>query len=745
VKKHLLLFILVLSMGLFTSCNSSIKATLYFSTAESEFDSGQYEDAIEYYDKVIEINPSNEKAYLGKGLALHALRKYEKALESFDKAIEINSDMAKAYNSKGITLADLERYDESLENLKKAMELEPSNSAYQNDVAFGLNNLGEFEEAIKYAEKALELNPRNDVAYSNKGFALVALGRTDEAIKCYDKAIELNPTNTYAYHNKAQTLYDIGKIEETIDILDKLLDIDPDDLDAMTAKGDCLNHLGEFEKAIPFFNTVSKQDPTDPYAYVSKAISLYYLGKYDEAIEDCDKALRLKYDYLDAYAWKAQSLLDKGDMDGAREVCDKSLSIDDNAAAYDIKGQTYFFEYNYPEAMKHFDKAIEVDSSYEDSYLNKIYCLYQQKNYSKCIEFATSAAAIFPNCEDIPWYIGDCYSIQLEPEKAIEYYKKAHEINTENIGIITSIAWEYYSLQDYEKASEYTEKAAKISADDEGVKYLKAEIDKQKLPESERIVDFVKSNYLYYDKVMNFDALANEFKAKDEVSVDDICKFIDGIRQKDDMFTFVIHGEDYDLVKYEESISQVVSKQLESNIHYVKINSFTASVSWEFKEIIDSIENPEDKVLVIDLRDNTGGLTSSSTDILDYLLPACTTSYIVYRDGYMYSYYSDATQTKFKKILVLVNEYSASSSEILALGLKKYLNNVVIIGHPTVGKGVGQLAYEDKAKKYMIYLVSFYWNVMEENIMGKKIVPDIYVNGSSDSAYINEVKRQASK
>jgi len=62
-----------------------------------------------------------------------------------------------------------------------------------------------------------------------------------------------------------------------------------------------------------------------------------------------------------------------------------------------------------------------------------------------------------------------------------------------------------------------------------------------------------------------------------------------------------------------------------------------------------------------------------------------------------------------------------------------------------VGKGVGQLVYENKSKKYMIYLVSFYWNVMEENILGKRIEPDVYVNSSSDAAYMNEVKRQAAR
>ena len=137
-----------------------------------------------------------------------------------------------------------------------------------------------------------------------------------------------------------------------------------------------------------------------------------------------------------------------------------------------------------------------------------------------------------------------------------------------------------------------------------------SQLKKQKLPEAERIVDFVKENYLYFDKVNNFDKQSEQFKAKGNVSINDISQFIESIRLKDDMFTFFIHGEEYDWIKQEESISQIESKQLDSNIHYIKIKSFNVSVSWEFKEIIDGIENPEDKVLAIDLRDNTGGVTS---------------------------------------------------------------------------------------------------------------------------------------
>ncbi len=745
IKKHILLLFLILGITLATSCQSSIKASVYLSGADMRYENGRYEDAIEYYDLVIKLNESLDKAYNGKAKCLEALGEHEKALEYCDKALEQNGDFADAYNTKGDALSSLNRFEESLENYMKAFELEPKKSLYANNIAYAYNSLEKYEGALEYSEKAIELNKKNDSAYINKGYALEGLGKFTEALECYNKSLELNPYNPVCYINKGNLLESLGKSDEAIECFDKALELDPDDLDTLNSKGDSLNSLGEFEKAIDCFDQVLEKDSKNAYAYVSKSISLYCQGKYAESIELCDKALEIEPEYANAYTWKAKSLIEiDDDLENARKLCDKSISIDNNPFAYNTKGLSYILEYDYPKAIECFEQAIEIDPTYDNAYTNKIYCLYHQKNYSKCIEFAKKSWDLFKDNRDMPWYIGDCYSSLQESDKAIEYYKKALEIDPKATSLILSIGWEYYYLQKYDKATEYLNKAKEVSPGDESVNYFESQLKKQKLPEAERIVDFVKENYLYFDKVNNFDKQSEQFKAKGNVSINDISQFIESIRLKDDMFTFFIHGEEYDWIKQEESISQIESKQLDSNIHYIKIKSFNVSVSWEFKEIIDGIENPEDKVLAIDLRDNTGGVTSAASDILDYLLPKCTPCYIVNRDGSMYPFTSDNNSIKFKKILILVNEYSASSSEILALGLKKHLNNVVIIGHSTAGKGVGQVVYEDKEKKYMIFLVNFYWNVMEENIMGKKINPDVYIKGSDDSSYIKEIKRQAS-
>ena len=133
---------------------------------------------------------------------------------------------------------------------------------------------------------------------------------------------------------------------------------------------------------------------------------------------------------------------------------------------------------------------------------------------------------------------------------------------------------------------------------------------------------------------------------------------------------------------------------------------------------------------------NGGGLIQAATNILDVLLGECVTCSLIYRDGYTYNYYSDASQIKFKEVYLFVDEDTASSSELLTLGLKTYLNNVTVLGQNTYGKGVGQLTYEDKERKLALVLVNFYWNVRQQNLVGSYLAPDIYIDSDRLEDYI---------
>ena len=71
-------------------------------------------ETVDTYNKLIEANPKDENAWMGKGKALYALERYEDALDAFDKVIEINSSSDAAWVYKGRILVDLEEEDNAI-------------------------------------------------------------------------------------------------------------------------------------------------------------------------------------------------------------------------------------------------------------------------------------------------------------------------------------------------------------------------------------------------------------------------------------------------------------------------------------------------------------------------------------------------------------------------------------------------------------------------------------------------------
>lgn len=533
--------------------------------------------------------------------------------------------------------------------------------------------------------------------------------------------------------------YESADYEKAITYSDKILAGQPDNFNALVHKGSSLTYLEEFEEALKVLKKAETFDST-ANLYYEIGYNCYELQKYAQAVKYFDMAINLYSEYIDVYVFKGYSLLGLQNYDEANECADLIESLDkNNAYAYNIRGLVKVYTGSFEEGINNFDKAIEFykdEGKFEVAYINKAWALFSLKNYSDCLEFCNKVKTDIPDNYEIPYYIGDCYAVLGEHEKAISAYEEAHKLESEDSSVLSAIGWEYYYLENYEKASEYTKKALALNFDDYTAKGLDEYVKEAMKPEAERIVNFVRNNYLYLDKVANFEEIAQKFMDKKDVALPDIYEFLENVRLEDDLYTFFLFDEYYKQMLEEEQNNKIEHKALSDKVQYIKINSFTSGIDEQFRSAVKKIENPQEQILVIDLRDNPGGLTNAANSMLDVLLPECVTSYMIDRSGEIYSYSSDKNNTPFKHIYVYVNEGSASSSELLALGLQTYLNNVTVIGRPTVGKGVGQTVFENKKKKYMIFLVESYWNIKEKNVSDKKIQPDINVKGNELSDYI---------
>lgn len=155
---------------------------------------GEFREAAELFQKVVEADPSNFGAWNDLGLCLMKLNEPDEALNAFEKSIEVNPEFSHGWLQKGnLLLTEKGEIDEALKCYEKAAELKPELlQAWQN---LGNTHLkkGNYEEAIDCFDKAVELNDEYYMAWLSKSQALHAVGESEEAEKCLKKAYDLNP------------------------------------------------------------------------------------------------------------------------------------------------------------------------------------------------------------------------------------------------------------------------------------------------------------------------------------------------------------------------------------------------------------------------------------------------------------------------------------------------------------------------------------------------------------------------
>lgn len=178
-------------------------------------------------------------------------------------------------------------------------------------------------------------------------------------------------------------------------------------------------------------------------------------------------------------------------------------------------------------------------------------------------------------------------------------------------------------------------------------------------------------------------------------------------------------------------INPITEEVYEGNIGYLKLTSFDEVSYGEFKnKYEDLIYNKKVKGLIIDLRNNPGGVLKTCANITDLLVPKGKIVYTVDKAGKEEALYSDETQIEIP-LVILVNEGSASASEVLTAAVKDY-GVGKIVGTKTYGKGVVQTLKALGDGTYIKLTTSEYFSPNGNKINGVGIEPDIVVKLAED-------------
>lgn len=185
----------------------------------------------------------------------------------------------------------------------------------------------------------------------------------------------------------------------------------------------------------------------------------------------------------------------------------------------------------------------------------------------------------------------------------------------------------------------------------------------------------------------------------------------------------------YEIERKTVEVKHVEYQKLEKNIGYINISSFEGDVSTQFEEAYDKLESQGVESLIIDIRNNGGGIVSESLQIAEMLTDKGQTLLIESnKNGEEEIIKSEKDKTITMPVVLLINEYSASASEILAGILKENVENATLIGNTTYGKGVIQTVYPLTDGSGIKITTNEYFTPNHNTINKVGVEPDIKVD-----------------
>ena len=350
----------------------SVVRSKYIDRGSEHYKKGQYDQAIVFYNKAVEINPEYDQAYFGRGLVYQSKKELDLALSDYSKAIEMNPNYSEAYNNRGSIYWNKGNQNQAFSDYDKAIELNPQNAQAYSNRGLAFLDRKEFDKALTDYNKSIELNPENSTAFNNRGTIFHKKNSHDKALSDFSRALEIDPKYDAAYYNRGLSYHSKGELDRAIADYTKAIELNPLYEEAYNNRGSAYNKKGDRDHAIADYSRALEMNPRKTEAYVSRGATYSSKGDFQLAISDLNKALEISPENTRAYDERGITYGRKGNHDLAIADFNRALEIDPrNADVYNNRGFTLKLKGELDLAVSDFNRCIEINPKYTLAYINR--------------------------------------------------------------------------------------------------------------------------------------------------------------------------------------------------------------------------------------------------------------------------------------------------------------------------------------------------------------------------------------
>ncbi len=312
----------------------------------AEYALKRYSDAVESYDRALELNSEDHSVWHSRGMAAEAMEDYGKAESSYDRAILLKLDCDAYWISKSAVqeksgndagairslnrvigehqdncyalmkkahiLSKVGKNSEAMVFIDLALKIESGNIGILKAKRDLCTRTEDYDTAVKISKTMIRHNPNDDSLKAEEVRILTLAGKYPEALKAVDEISDQNCLETLIL--RRNVCLGIGSLGSVIDVCTKIREITPDDRENLTVLADAYRDTGRKDEASVLYGILNEDDPSDTNAFVGKATMA---SDSESALDMMEQSLAVESDNIELLFGISDLLMSMGKYDDA--------------------------------------------------------------------------------------------------------------------------------------------------------------------------------------------------------------------------------------------------------------------------------------------------------------------------------------------------------------------------------------------------------------------------------------------
>jgi tetratricopeptide (TPR) repeat protein len=266
-----------------------------------------YKEARQHLTKATQLDGKLFEAWHDLGVVETALGNYDKAVEHFEKALDVQPGSRKTILAYGESLRRAHRPQKAAKVYAKWLDSDPNDAEMRSRYGQVLREAGDLEQSLEEARQLLSMGgssgenvARTVVAYNALGLTYYKMGKLDLAETAFRKAADLDAKSAFVWNNLGLVAFDRGHDQEAFLNFQKASELDPKYLQARLNKAVVYLDCGDYKHAREELAEAVRIDPNDAEAQVALGVASRGDGKLDDARRAYERALDIEDDYAPA-------------------------------------------------------------------------------------------------------------------------------------------------------------------------------------------------------------------------------------------------------------------------------------------------------------------------------------------------------------------------------------------------------------------------------------------------------------